>query len=104
MSCNGCEIEICNVFVCDEKAEITIPGVATIAGEYTFVLKYQNVAKIYKKIFGVGEALIIDFDCLNENYCYSGYILDPNNQNFPIFADQVYSGFKFCTQPLHICS
>jgi hypothetical protein len=103
MSCSNCYLDLCEVLVCDEKGTISIPYVASLAGEYTFVLEYLNTAKVYTKAFAMNESLVIEFDCLNENYCYEGYILDPNNTIVTIFTDSAYTAFKFCTKQVSLC-
>jgi hypothetical protein len=103
MACSNCYIDLCTVLVCDEKGTIEVPHIASAAGNYTFVLEYLNTAKVYTKTFAAGENLTIELDCLNENYCYEGYILAPDNTIVTIFTDSAYTAFKFCTKQVSLC-
>lgn len=103
MSCTNCYLDLCEVLVCDEKATLDFPHVVDTEGEYKFILSYLGTAKAYTKNFLVGERLVIDLDCLNENYCYEGYIINPNNEVLTIFTDTANTAFKFCTKQLSLC-
>jgi hypothetical protein len=102
-NCIDCLIDLCDVIVCDSKGTVSIPAIADISGSYRIVLEYQNTAKVYDVSFSIGEKIEFELDCLNENYCYEGYIVKPDATVLPIYGTSTYMGFKFCTKQGQVC-
>lgn len=101
MSCVNCHYDLCDIFVCKNEATIPFPILATQEGEYLLVLNYQGTAKVYKSTLMIGDIVSFEATRLNENYCYEGYIIQPNGLTLPIVtSDGSYSGIKFCTKQL----
>lgn len=103
MACKDCLYDACDVLVCDEKATLTLPAIALQSGVHKIVLEYLGTAKVYEIDLIGGSSIQMDLECLNENYCYEGYIVQPDGTLLVIADDQVYSGFKFCTKHISIC-
>lgn len=103
MACSNCLYDLCDVLVCDGKAQINLPATTLQSGVHKIVLEYLHTAKVYEIDIMSGSDIDIEIECLNENYCYEGYIVQPDNTPLMIIDDAIYSGFKFCTKQIQVC-
>lgn len=104
MSCVNCYYDLCDILVCDNEADIVLPVYADMSGTYTLVLDFLGTAKVIQTDLAVGDRLIF-FGCnLNENFCYEGYVLRPD-QSIQVIdsSNSAYTGLKFCTKQKVLC-
>ncbi len=99
MACLDCVIDLEDVVVCENTAQVKLPLTATAEGEHTLVLEFGH-ARLTTTIFhAVGEDLEFEPTNLNEDYCYFGYVLGPDGLQIMFNVDGNERGkFKFCTK------
>ena len=101
--CINCLKDLCEVIVCDNEAVINTGEVSLLSGDYYLILNFQGSAIVYATSLSAGNNISFNVNNLNENYCYDGYILGPNNLVVPL-TDGIdnYTGLKFCTKQKRI--
>jgi hypothetical protein len=75
-----------------------------MSGIHRLILKFQGVALSFDAVFNVGDTLVFDIDCINENYCFEGHVYDP--KMVPVIfldTDGGKDGIRFCTLQSAIC-
>jgi hypothetical protein len=105
LNCDNCTYDLCHVLVCDNEAELIVPATATDSGNYLLVIEYLNTAKVYQTTLTAGSPIVFPMTHLNENYCYTGYIVGPDGLSVPVFdttTSTAYGNIRFCTHPKYI--
>lgn len=88
-------LNLCNKPVC---GELEIDQAAPIDGDYTLLLDYLGMSVPIVQEQTEGENLKFDVSELNENYQYSGQIIDSDSNVVPIIVGDVeYDCIKFKT-------
>jgi hypothetical protein len=100
MACNECLFDFCEIAICNGIGAIDVQMTAPIGGIYSLYLRYQEgLLKPVDRVFGVGENVSFPNLKLNENYCYTGYIIKPTGERLVFMNDsKMYDGIKFCTR------
>jgi hypothetical protein len=103
MSCNKCILDLCSIDICGNAGILKLPYTISVPGDYTASLDFQGVKLQSTVTFEIGETLQFNLTNLNENYCYTGEILDPLGARVLIdSAGTLYGGFSFCTNQIRI--
>ncbi len=99
MACLDCVIDLEDVVVCDNSAQVKLPFTASNEGDYTLVLEFGHARLTTTVFHTVGEALEFEPLKINEDFCYFGYVLGPDGLQLMFNVDGKERGkFKFCTK------
>jgi hypothetical protein len=97
MSCCCSKIkELCSVQVC-EGGLIETGIVAPATGEYKLVLDFLGTEFTITKDFLIDEDLSFPAQGLNENFKYTGKVLDPNGDKLS-FGEELFDCVSFQTK------
>src|SRR5690606_30577605 len=91
-------LDLCSVTPCDSGRVVTGMQVTT-PGTYTLVLDYLGVDVKIPVELEEGEALDFPAENLNEKYKYTGKIIGPDGQAFPVISgEQEFDCISFQTR------
>ena len=97
--CNCCENTLILGCINSCDAVLNTDIIATIAGVWILELNFSNVTIYYSFDANMFDTVIFTLENLNENYTYTGQIIDPNGNVVKLFIDGIeYDCIEFSTK------
>lgn len=87
--CNCCEKTLNLGCINSCNAELNTGIIATIAGVWILELNFSNVTIYYSFNAALFDIVIFTLENLNENYTYTGQIIDPNGNVVKLSIDGI---------------